>query len=71
MRKQIEIFNGKAYEQVFVSPDADMKKACGELCCFAVITPDGPRCMNPADERFDGCGKGHFIWKEFQNGTDK
>ena len=71
MEKRIEVFNGKTYEQVFCSPDEDMEKTCGELCCFSVITPDGPRCMNPADGRFDGCGKGHFVWKEVQNVKDK
>ena len=26
MEKRIEVFNGKAYEQVFVSPDEDMER---------------------------------------------
>ena len=47
--KRIEVFNGKTYEQVFISPDADMGKACGELCCFSVMTSDGPRCMSHVD----------------------
>ena len=71
MEKRIEEFRGKTYEQVFVSPDADMGKACGELCCFSVMTSDGPRCMNPADGRFDCCAIGNFVWKEVLNKNNK
>ena len=71
MEKRIEEFRGKTYEQVFVPPDADMGKACGELCCFSVMTSDGPRCMSPVDERFDGCAIGNFVWKEVLKKNDK
>ena len=40
MEKRIEEFRGKTYEQVFVPPDVDIGKACGELCCFSVMTSD-------------------------------
>ena len=71
MEKRIEEFRGKAYEQVFVPLDADMGKACGELCCFSVMTSDGPRCMSPVDGRFDGCAIGNFVWKEVLKNNDK
>ena len=41
MEKRIEEFRRKTYEQIFVSPDVDMWKVCGELCCFSVMTSDG------------------------------
>ena len=71
MEKSIEEFCGKTYEQVFVSPDADMGKACGELCCFSVMTSDGQRCMSPADGRFYGRDRGNFVWKEVLDKNDK
>ena len=71
MEKRIEEFCGKAYEQVFVPPDADMGNACGELCCFSVMTSDGQRCMSPADGRFDGCDRGNFVWKEVLDKNDE
>ena len=54
-----------------MSPDANMGKACGKLCCFSVMTSDGPRCISPVDWRFDGCAVGNFVWKEVLNKNDE
>ena len=48
-----------------------MGKACGELCCFSVMTSGGPRCISPVDGRFDGGAVGNFVWKEVLNKNDE
>ena len=64
----IEEFNGKKYKKVFDDPKSNPSEYCEHYCCFSVYVDEGkgfPKCycMNPGEDRFNGCAAGHFHWE--------